>query len=141
MTVATETDNKTTLRRLIEGLNNKNYDIVDELVAPDVVEHEEIPGMPPGREGMRQTFQMMHAAFPDLQVVAQDILADGDKVVMRAQFAGTHQGDFMDIPATNKQVAFNVIDIFRLAENKVAEHWGVTDMMGLMTQLGAIPDR
>ncbi len=139
--MATEADNKTTLRRLIEELNNRNYDIIDELVAPDFVEHEELPGMPTGREGMRQLFQMMHAAFPDLQVVAQDILADGDKVVMRAQFAGTHQGEFMDIPATNKQVAFNVIDIFRIAENKLVEHWGVTDMMALMTQLGVIPDQ
>jgi steroid delta-isomerase-like uncharacterized protein len=125
----------------LEGLNNKDFDIIDELVAPDSVEHEEIPGIPSGREGMRQGFQMLHTAFPDLQIVVHDLLADEDKVVARLEFTGSHQGEFMGIPATSKEVAFNVIDIFRFAENKVVEHWGVTDMMALLNQLGAIQDQ
>ena len=136
----TET-NKTTFRRLVDELiNNKNYDVIDELFAPDFVEHEEIPGIDPGYEGMRQAFQIFHTAFPDLQVVIQDILADGDKVVAREQWTGTHQGEFMGMPATGKQVDFSVIDIVRLAEGKLVEHWAVTDMLALLTQLGAIPE-
>ncbi len=138
--MSTET-NKSTARRLVEELfNNKNYDVIDELFAPDFVEHEEIPGVDPGREGVRQASQMFHIAFPDLQVAIQDILADGDKVVAREQWTGTHQGEFMGMPATGKQVDFSVIDIVRLAEGKLVEHWAVTDMLALLTQLGAIPE-
>ena len=133
--------NKTTARRLVDDLfNNKNYDVIDELFAPDFVEHEEIPGIDLGRDGVRQATQMFHAAFPDLHVVIQDVLADGDKVVMREQWTGTHQGDFIGLPATGKQVDFSVIDIVRLAEGKLVEHWAVTDMLALLTQLGAIPE-
>ncbi len=138
--MSTET-NKTTARRLVEELfNNKNYDVIDELFAPDFVEHEEIPGVDPGREGVRQASQMFHVAFPDLQVAIQDVLADGDKVVMREQWTATHQGEFMGMPATGNQVSFDVIDILRLAEGKLVEHWAVTDMLALLTQLGAIPE-
>lgn len=138
--MSTET-NKSTARRVVEELfNNKNYDVIDELFAPDFVEHEEIPGVEPGREGVRQASQMFHAAFPDLQVVTQDVLADGDKVVVREQWTGTHQGEFMGMPATGNQVAFDVIDILRLAEGKLVEHWAVSDMLALLTQLGAIPE-
>ena len=133
--------NKTTARRLVDDLfNNKNYDVIDELFAPDFVEHEEIPGIDLGRDGVRQATQMFHAAFPDLHVVIQDVLADGDKVVMREQWTGTHQGEFIGLPATGKQVAFDVIDIVRFAEGKLVEHWAVSDMLALMTQLGAIPE-
>jgi steroid delta-isomerase-like uncharacterized protein len=133
--------NKTTFRHLVDELiNNKNYEVIDELFAPDFVEHEEIPGIDLGREGLRQAFQMFHIAFPDLQVTIQDILADGDKVVARERWTGTHQGEFMGMPATGKQVDFSVIDIVRLAEGKLVEHWAVSDMLVLMTQLGAIPE-
>ena len=133
--------NKNAFRRLVDELiNNKNYDVIDELFAPEFVEHEEIPGIDLGREGLRQAFQMFHIAFPDLQVAIQDILADGDKVVAREQWTGTHQGEFMGMPATGKQVDFSVIDIVRLAEGKLVEHWAVTDMLALLTQLGAIPE-
>jgi steroid delta-isomerase-like uncharacterized protein len=133
--------NKSTFRRIADELiNNKDYDIIEELFAPDFVEHEEIPGLDPGRQGLRQAFQMFHTAFPDLQVTIQDILADGDKVVAREQWTGTHQGEFMGMPATGKQVAFNVIDIVRFAEGKLVEHWAVSDMLALLTQLGAIPE-
>jgi steroid delta-isomerase-like uncharacterized protein len=138
--MSTET-NKNTARRLVEELfNSKNYEVIDELFAPDFVEHEEIPGIDSGREGVRQASQMFHAAFPDLQVIIQDILADGDKVVAREQWTGTNQGEFMGMPATGKQVAFNVVDIIRFADGKLVEHWAVTDMLALLTQLGAIPE-
>ena len=133
--------NKTTFRRVVDELiNGQDYDLIDELIAPDFVEHEEIPGIDSGIEGFRQAFQMFHTAFPDLRVAIQDILADGDKVVARERWTATHQGDFMGLPATGKQVDFNVIDIIRLAEGKLVEHWAVTDMLALLTQLGAIPE-
>ncbi len=140
--MSTET-NKDTFRRLVDELiNSKNYDVIDELVAPDYAEHEEIPipGIDSGRDALRLGFQMLHTAFPDLQAVIQDILADGDKVVVREQWTGTHQGEFMGMPATGNQVAFDVVDIGRFAGGKLVEHWGLSDMLALMTQLGAIPE-
>ena len=138
--MSTET-NKSTSRRLIDELiNNKNYDLIDELFAPDFVEHEEIPGVDPGRDGVHQAFRMFLTAFPDLNVTIEDLLADGDKVVIREQWTGTHQGEFMGMPATGNQVAFNVIDIVRYADGKLVEHWAVSDMLALLTQLGAIPE-
>ena len=117
-----------------------DYDVIDEIIAPDVIEHEEFAGFEPGREGVKQGFQVFHAAFPDLHVDIQDVLADGDKVIARMHWTGTHQGEFMGMPATGKQVAFNVIDIFRFDEGRMVEHWGVSDSLAMMTQLGAIPE-
>ena len=89
---------------------------------------------------MRQGLQMIHVAFPDLHVALEDILADGDKIVARSHWTGTNQGEFMGMLATGKQVAFNVIDTVRFAEGKLVEHWGVSDMLAMLTQLGAIPE-
>ena len=83
---------------------------------------------------------MMAAAFPNMKWDPQDILVDGDKAVARVQFTGTNDGEFMGIPATGKRVSVQVIDIVRFGEDGLArEHWGVFDLMGMMTQLGAVP--
>ena len=113
---------------------------IDELVDVDVVEHEEMPGIPPGREGLKMFVGMMRTAFPDLQFRVGDMIADGDIVAARITMEGTHQGEFMGIPATGKTISVEAMDFLRVANGKLVEHWGVTDQMAMMQQLGAMPD-
>jgi steroid delta-isomerase-like uncharacterized protein len=133
-------NNRTIGRRLYEEIGRGNLDAFNELVAPDVIENEELPpGFTPDREGVKQFFAVLHTAFPDLRVEIEDEIAGADRVAYRVTFRGTHQGDFLGIPATGKQVAYGAIDILRFAGGKVVEHWGVADTLGLMQQLGAVP--
>lgn len=133
--------NKALVREMMEEVFNRgNMSRLDEFMAPDFVEHEELPpGIPPGREGVKQLPTMLHSAFPDFKVTIDDMVAEGDKVVIRQTWSGTHKGEFMGVPPTGKNVSFQVIDIIRVAGGKVVEHWGQMDNMGLMQQLGAIP--
>jgi steroid delta-isomerase-like uncharacterized protein len=133
-------DPEASMRRFFEIVNSGEVDQLIDLLADDFVEHEEMPGMPTGREGTKQLFKMMAAAFPNMNWDPQDILVDGDKAVARVRFSGTNDGEFMGMPATGKSVSVQVIDIVRFNEDGLAcEHWGVFDLMGVMTQLGAVP--
>jgi predicted ester cyclase len=133
--------NKALFRRVIdEVFVGGNTSLIDELVAPDFVEHEELPpGIPAGREGVKQLSSAFLSAFPDFKATIDDLIAEGDKVVARATWSGTHQGEFMGIPPTGKRVSFQVIDIVRFAGGKFVEHWGQMDNMAMMQQLGVIP--
>ena len=127
-------------RRLIEEVFSKgNVAIIDELVGDDVIDHTAPPGMPPGREGVKQFTTMFHAAFPDLRFTIKDQVAEGDKVTTRCVMTGTHKGPLMGIPPTGKAVSITTIDITRWSNGKAVEHWGVEDMLGLMQQLGVVP--
>ena len=137
----TTEQNKSLFRQFIdEVFNQGNMSAVDELVAPDFVEHEELPpGIPTDREGVKQLTLMLRSAFPDFKATIDDMLAEGDKVVVRMTWRGTHRGEFMGIPATGKSVSIGVIDIVRFSEDKFVEHWGLMDNAGMMQQLGAVP--
>ena len=133
-------DHEATMRRLYELISTGDIDGFGDHVADDFVEHEETPGFEPSKEGVKQMFRMYRAAFPDLHMEAEDVLASGDKVVARVRATGTHQGEFMGMPATGKNVDVQVIDIMRFGEDGlVREHWGLFDALGMMQQLGAIP--
>jgi steroid delta-isomerase-like uncharacterized protein len=133
-------DPAASMRRSFEMINSGEIDGFIDLLADDFVEHEEMPGMPTGREGTRQLFKTMAEAFPNMKWDPQDILVDGDKAVARVQFTGTNDGEFMGMPATGKSVSVQVIDIVRFGEDGLArEHWGVFDQMAMMTQLGLVP--
>jgi predicted ester cyclase len=81
---------------------------------------------------------MFRAAFPDLHMAPVDVLADGDKIVVRGTISGTHQGEFMGIPPTNKSFEAQFIDIIEIHDGKATEHWGVTDQAAMMQQLGLV---
>jgi steroid delta-isomerase-like uncharacterized protein len=131
-------DHTATVRRLYDLINAQDIDAFGELLADDFVEHEELPGGDPTREGVKAFFRMQIAAFPDLAMTPQDVIDGGDKVVARVRFTGTHQGEFMGMPATGRSVDVQVIDIMRCADDGlVHEHWGVFDAMAMMRQLGA----
>lgn len=133
-------ENKAIIRRIYdEFINQGNIETFDELVSSDVIEHEEMGDFSPGAEGVKQFFAMLRSAFPDLRATIEDLIVEGDKVVARGIWSGSQTGDFMGVPPSGNSVTFGVIDIFRIAKGKVTEHWGQTDNLGLMQQIGAIP--
>ena len=135
-------NNKAVAHQMLdEVFNQGNMSLADELLSPNYIEHEELPpGVPAGREGLKQTILMTRAAFPDFSATIEDIVAEGDKVAQRITWTGTHKGDFMGIPATGKSVSIQVLDIIRVVDGHIVEHWGLMDSMGLMQQLGALPE-
>jgi steroid delta-isomerase-like uncharacterized protein len=134
-------DHAATLRRFYDSINAGDVDGFGELLADDFVEHEETPGLAPTREGVKEFFRMYIGAFPDLRFDAEDVLASGDKVVARVRVTGTHEGEFMGMPATGKRVDVQAIDIVRFGDDGLArEHWGVFDALAMMQQLGVVPE-
>lgn len=133
--------NKAQFQRFIEEVfNHGDMSLIDELMAPDFVEREALPpGVPGGREGVKFLTMVFRTAFPDFHVGLDDLIAEGDKLVARSTWTGTQLGEFMGIPPTGRSVSFDVIDIVRLSQGKVLEHWGVMDTSALMQQLGAVP--
>ena len=135
-------ENKELVRQMVEEIFTRgNASRVNEFLAPNFIEHEELPpGIPSNREGVKQLTTQLHSAFPDFKATIDDTIAEGDKVVIRMTWTGTHKGEFMGIPPTGKSVSFGVIDIIRVAGGQFVEHWGQMDDMSMMRQLGAIPE-
>jgi predicted ester cyclase len=111
----------------------------NELLHPDVIDHSRPPGIAPGAEGVRQQFDGFRAAFADFRATILDQVAEGDKVVTRKLFRGTHQAPFQGIVATGREVEIHVIDIVRVRDGRIVEHWNCVDRLGLLAQLGAAP--
>ena len=133
-------DHTNSIQRLYDLINAGDIDGFGRQFADDFVERNEIPGIPPTKAGVIQYFQLLFAAFPDFRMEVDDVIASGDKAVARVKVTGTHKGDFMGIPATNRSAVVNLIDITRFGDDGLArEHWGVVDMFALMQQLGVIP--
>ena len=134
-------NNKVLVRGYIEEVfNKKNLATLGELISPNHIDHSAAAaGSPAGPEGSRQLIGMMLTAFPDLHVMVEDMIAEGDKVVFRMTMRGTQQGAFGSIPPTGKQVAVSTIDIVRIEGGKIAEEWGIDDMLGMLQQLGLVP--
>ncbi|MEJ2265617.1 MAG: ester cyclase [Anaerolineales bacterium] len=133
-------DHTISIRRLYDLINAGDIDGFGRQLADDFVEHNETPGIPQTKAGTLQFFQILISAFPDFRMDVQDVIASGDKAVARLRMTGTHQGEFMGIPATGKSAAVNLIDITRFGDDGLArEHWGVFDQLAMMQQLGVIP--
>ena len=135
--------NKQSLQRFYdEVFNAGNLDVADELIAVDAVDHEEAL---PGTSGttpqvIKQVVALFRSAFPDLRIMVHDLIGEGDKVVARITLSGTHQGEFLGMLPTGKPVDVQIIDILRYDnDGMMVEHWGVTDNLGMMQQLGVIP--
>jgi steroid delta-isomerase-like uncharacterized protein len=134
----TETNTTVASRWYEEVFNAGNLALIDELFAPNFVDHD--PSNPlPGLEGVRQLVSMYRGAFPDLHLTIDDEITEGDKVVTRFTGRGTHMGPLMGIPPSGKRVTITAIDILRFENGRIAEHWGNQDLLGMMRQLGAIP--
>jgi steroid delta-isomerase-like uncharacterized protein len=133
-------DHTATMRRLYELINAGDIAGFGDLLADDFVEHEELPGIAPTKDGVSAIFRMYLAAFPDLRMVPEDVIASGDKVVARVRATGTHKGVFMGMSPTGRRVDVQLIDIIRFGgDGRAREHWGVFDQLAMMQQLGALP--
>ncbi len=131
--------NKEVARRMYEEVfNRRELALIDELATPDYVEHDVLPGQRTGRDGLKDRVQMLIEAF-DPQFTIEDLIAEGDRVVVRWTNSGTHVGEFLGIPSTGRSFNIAGIDIYRLEDGKLAEHWHVVDMYGQMVQLGLLP--
>lgn len=134
-------EDKALIRRLVEeGQSRGDIEVVDELLAEDFVDHSAFPGVPPDREGVKQLFGALHAAFEDFHAVIHHQVAEGGKVATRKTFHGVHRGEFMGVPPTGKRVAYDVIDILYVREGRITDHWTQVDLLGLMRQLGVVPE-
>jgi steroid delta-isomerase-like uncharacterized protein len=120
-------------------ISQGNLALADEILSPDYVDHNALPGLATGITGFKQGVEIYRSAFSDLKIKVDDMIADGDKVVTRWTATGTHNGELMGIPPTGSRVSISGISIDRCANGKIAEHWDVFDQLGMMQQLGVIP--
>jgi predicted ester cyclase len=136
-----EAENKALFRRTYEELLNLgNLDVADELVAPEFINHEAPPGRDRGPESMRGLATMLRTAFPDLRFEIEGLVAEGDTVAGRLTMSGTHEGPLMGTPPTGRSVRQEHMHFVRFEEGKAVEHWGVRDDLGMLQQLGLMPD-
>lgn len=120
-------------------MDGARFNLTEGLVHPDFFDHTNPPGMQHGRDGHRGIVALFHGAFPDGQWSVEDLIAEGDRVVARTTFRGTHTGDFFGIPPTGIRVEMGGVHIGRFVDGKIIEHWGNNDDLGMMRQLGTIP--
>lgn len=134
-----DTRRNTEVLRLVieEGFGKGNLAVLDEVMADEVVEHQ--PGLPSTREGIKGVITELRRIFPDLTFTVEDMTTDGDKVWGRFLARGTQQGGMMGMPATGKSMEITVMDVVRVADGKVVEHWGVPDRFHQLEQLGLLP--
>jgi steroid delta-isomerase-like uncharacterized protein len=124
----------------LEAFNQGRVEVLDEVIAPDGVDHAAMPpGLPPGREGVKALVGALRTAFPDLKITIDQQIAEGDLVVTHSTTSGTMQGDFAGMPASGKHATWEDVHITRIADGKVVEHWSVSDQLGMLQQLGFMP--
>jgi predicted ester cyclase len=134
------TDIKRTAERIpLEVLNEGKFELLDELLAPEFVDHDPQQGVPPTREGLKQTLTALKTAFPDLRYTIDDAIVCGDQIVHRLTATGTMKGDFAGMPATGKRAVWTEIHIGRAVNGRLTEHWGLVDQLGMLVQLGIVP--
>ncbi|MGA8034673.1 MAG: ester cyclase [Candidatus Acidiferrales bacterium] len=132
--------NAAIVRRFVnEVINKGNMDAAAQFVWEDVVEQVPLPGQGPGLEGLKDILRSMRSGFPDLDFAIKEQITEGDKVASRFEWAGTHRGTFLGVPATGKSVRVWGVVIDRLHEGRIKETRLIMDALGLMMQLGAIP--
>ena len=136
--------NKAIFRAIPEKVvNTGNLDAADQYFAQDFVDHTTPAGLPNGLAGFKAYITRLRSAFPDLHFTVEDVVAEGETVVVRATARGTMTGDFLEMKATGKTATWTEIHIGRLADGKVVEHWATIDQLGMLQQLGlaAIPEQ
>ena len=137
--MSAEESNKAIMRRFWGVWDKGDIDPLDELLAPNYINHTlATPDLPPGPEGVKEVISMFRSAMPDLQVVIEDMIAEGDKVATRYALEGTHRGELFGVPPTGGRLSIKSMTVERLSEGKIVEHWRITDELDMMRQLGVI---
>ncbi|MBA2277455.1 MAG: ester cyclase [Chloroflexia bacterium] len=137
--MSTDVNNALVRRWYDEFINGHDVDVLDALLAPDFVSHFLSGETGRSRDELKQIDGAMYAAFPDLRVAVEDMVVEGDRVAVRYSSQGTHGGNALGVPATGKAIAGTSMDIFRIADGKIAERWAELDFTGLLRQIGALP--
>lgn len=132
-------DNITATKRFGEAVNSGNLDVFHEVMAPLVVDHDPAPDQGPGPEGFIRFFQAFRAAFPDLSVSVDHMVVDEDNVAIAYNVTGTHQGNFLGVPATGRQISARGMQIARFQNGQIVERWGSSDQLGIFQQIGVDP--
>ena len=133
---ATRTDAKTLHAEFVERVQNRGeLDVLDDRLADDFVDHTPAPGLPPDRDGARAIIGAIRAGLPDHDAQVVHMIAEGDLVATYKTFTGTHSGELMGIAPTGRRATVRVMDFVRYRDGRVAEHWNVVDVAGLMAQL------
>jgi steroid delta-isomerase-like uncharacterized protein len=122
-----------------EVVNGHDLGAIDHWFSDDFVDHVEIPGMPPGVDGVRARHAMLFTAMADIHITIHDVITENDRTAARFTITGTDTGGFMGMPATNNAVTVTGMDFMRFRDDRIVEHWGELDMLGLLQQLGVIP--
>jgi steroid delta-isomerase-like uncharacterized protein len=132
-------NNKQTVRRVYDLVNAGNVEEIQDLVAVDYDEHDPLPGQGEGRDGVLDRFSMLTDALAP-QFTIEDVIAEGDRVVVRWTNSGTHVGEFAGIPPTGRAFSIAGIDIYRVVDGRLSEHWHVVDQLAMLGQLGLLPE-
>ncbi len=139
--VMSEAQNTAAVRKLAdEGFKGRNMASVDEIVSATMIDHNAMPGQKPGPEGVKDFINLLYSAFPDVKFTNEHIFGEGDMVADHWHMEGTHGGPFMGIPPTGRRVHVEGIEVFRMSGGQIVERWAQVDTMGLLRQLGAIPE-
>jgi steroid delta-isomerase-like uncharacterized protein len=143
MSTSERDTNKATFRRFHEAVNSRDPRTISatiaEIVEPDVQISTPLPVESTGAQALEDVFTTLLRAYPDLHVAVEDLIAEGDRVVGRNVVTGTHQGPYLGLEPTGRSVRYDEIFIFRFARGRIAETWGVVDVLAQMHQLGALP--
>ncbi|MEV4262459.1 ester cyclase [Kribbella sp. NPDC049584] len=133
--------NKAVIRRFVEEVQNgKDFHVYDELNDPEFVNLSSPPGVPADREGGKVFLQAFAEAYPDATFTIDDMIAEGDQVVTKKTMSGTNTGDFAGVPATGRRVTLQYLDIMRVRDGRIVQHWNILDQLSWLTQLGVLPD-
>jgi steroid delta-isomerase-like uncharacterized protein len=136
--MSTETNKKLARRLYDDVLNDRRLDVVDELALADYAEHDPLPGQRDGLVGLKDRATMLVEGLASTYTV-EDVIAEGDRVVVRWRNTGTHSGAFLGIPPTGRSFSIAGIDVYRIENGRLAEHWHVVDQLTMLQQLGLIP--
>ena len=123
--------------RIIDAISRGDADGLDELMAPDIVDHNPIPNQASGRDGFRQWMAVARTAFPDMRGTVEDVIGEADRVAARMTWHGTHRGEFVGVGPTGKRVSISAFHLVRFSDGRAVEWWGTADLLGALQQLGA----
>ena len=142
MSTAEVAANKALFKRFHEAANTGDFDFlattIDEVVAPDAVIRTPLPIDATGADALKQIWAMLLRIYPDIHLTVEDLIGEGDKVVGRTTVTGTHRGEFMGVAPTGKSVTYNEMFMFRIADGRVVETWGVVDVYAQMKQIRVV---
>lgn len=130
---------KAVVRRNTEEVQGGgNFAVFDELFADDFLDHTPQPGRTPDKAGARELYKILRVAFPDFHTKIHFQLADSDRVTTYKTYRGTHRGEFLGVAPTGRTIQFETVDVMRVRDGKITDHWGVANLFSLMQQLGAL---